>query len=150
MKHTEEIIPTRLEQVQAKESHEKLVQAISHLKGDVAEIEIEETEEKIRLPVRALYLLTEILDSLGNGQPISVVPIATEVTTQAAADIIGCSRPYIVKLLEEGKIPFVKIGRHRRIKYQDVIEYRRKMKLEQEKVLTKMMKADEDSGLYDS
>ncbi len=87
---------------------------------------------------------------MSQGKPISIVPLATEVTTQKAAEILGCSRPYLVKLLEEGKIEYTKVGKHRRIKYEDVIDYKKKMKEEQTKRLIEMMHADEDLGRYDS
>ena len=120
------------------------------MKSDQAEIEIEETREKIILPVKALKLLGEILKAMSQGKPVSIVPQATELTTQSAAEILGCSRPYLVKLLEEGKIDYTKVGKHRRIKYEDVINYKMKMKEEQKKWLIEMMHADEDLGLYDS
>ena len=102
------------------------------------------------LPLKALNLLGEILKVMSQGKPISVVPVATEITTQSAADIIGCSRPYLVKLLEEGKINFTKIGKHRRIMYEDVVKYKSKMKQEQKNHLIEIMHSDEELNLYDS
>jgi len=84
------------------------------------------------------------------GKHISIIPVATEMTTQAAAELLGCSRPHLVKLLEEGRIEFTKIGKHRRVKYEDVIAYKKSMKAKQEKLLIKIMAADEESGLYDT
>lgn len=142
--------PNRHERKLAKDSYVSLISSIDQLKSDQVEIEIEESREKIILPVKALNLLSEILKAMAQGKPISIVPHATEVTTQKAAEILGCSRPYFVKLLEEGKIEFTKVGKHRRIKYEDVIEYKKKMKEEQKQRLIDMMHADEDLGLYDS
>jgi len=142
--------PSKLERKLAQESYSSLISAIEQLKSDQAEIEIEETREKIILPVKALKLLGEILKAMSQGKLISIVPQATELTTQSAAEILGCSRPYLVKLLEEGKIDYTKVGKHRRIKYEDVIDYKKKMKEEQKKRLIEMMHADEDLGLYDS
>jgi excisionase family DNA binding protein len=87
---------------------------------------------------------------MSQGKPISIVPIATEVTTQKAAEILGCSRPHLVKLLENGKLDFVKVGRHRRIKFEDVVNYKQKMKAEQKSRLIQMMNSDEELGGYDS
>jgi excisionase family DNA binding protein len=87
---------------------------------------------------------------MGDGKPISIVPIAAEMTTQAAAEFLGCSRPHLVKLLEEGKIPFTKVGKHRRVKFEDISIYKDKMKKEQEGLIIQMMKSDEASELYDS
>ena len=72
------------------------------------------------------------------------------MTTQAAAEMLGCSRPHVVKLLEEGKIKFTKIGKHRRIKYEDVINYKSNMKKEQERLINEIMDIDEETGLYDT
>ncbi|RYD53627.1 MAG: helix-turn-helix domain-containing protein [Sphingobacteriales bacterium] len=87
---------------------------------------------------------------MSKGQPISVVPVATELTTQAAAELLGCSRPHLVKLLEEGKLPFTKVGKHRRLLYEDVMRYRQEQKAAQEAFLIQMMHADEEDGLYDT
>ncbi|MGO1521611.1 MAG: helix-turn-helix domain-containing protein, partial [Sphingobacterium sp.] len=73
-----------------------------------------------------------------------------EVTTQKAAEILGCSRPHLVKLLEEGEIEYTKIGKHRRIKFEDVMKYKQSRKEEQKKHLIDIMNADEETGLYDS
>jgi excisionase family DNA binding protein len=142
--------PSKAEQRAALESYDALAASLEQLRSENPEIEIEETEEKIRIPKSALKLLARILKEISLGNPISIVPIATELTTQAAAEFIGCSRPYIVKLLEEGKIPFTKVGKHRRIKYEDVALYKKKMKLKQRAKIQKLMELDEESGLYDT
>jgi excisionase family DNA binding protein len=142
--------PSKEEQKQALKSYLSLISALSHLKAGMAEIEIEETGEKINVPIRALTLLGNILKAMSQGKPISVVPIATEVTTQSAAEILGCSRPHLIKLLENGKIEYTKVGKHRRIRFEDVMKYKQKVKEEQKQHLIEIMNADEDSGLYDT
>jgi excisionase family DNA binding protein len=87
---------------------------------------------------------------MSQGKPISIVPVATEVTTQKAAEILGCSRPHLVKLLENGELDFIKIGRHRRIKFEDIVNFKQKMKAEQKSRLIEMMNGDEELGGYDS
>ncbi len=87
---------------------------------------------------------------MSEGQPISLVPIATELTTQAAAEFLGCSRPHLVKLLENGTIPFTKVGKHRRILFEDVVKYKKNAKSDQERRIVEMMRKDEELGLYDS
>lgn len=142
--------PTKDEQIAAMKSYDALASVLRGLKDNNPEIEIEETHEKIRIPLNALKLLAEILKETSNGRPVSIVPIATELTTQAAAEIIGCSRPHVVKLLESGAIKFTKVGKHRRIRYEDVISYKRKMKVRQERLIKEIMNTDEETGLYDS
>lgn len=142
--------PSKKEQIEAMASYNALAATLKHLSTETPEIEIEETEEKIKIPLKALKLLATILKATSQGKPISVVPIATEMTTQSAAELLGCSRPHFVKLLETGEIPFTKVGRHRRVKFEDVSNYKKAMKLKQEALITKMMQADEELGLYDS
>jgi excisionase family DNA binding protein len=142
--------PSKKEQIAAMKSYTALAATLEELHSENPEIEIEETAEKIRIPLKALKLLAKILKATSQGQPISLVPIATEMTTQAAAELLGCSRPHFVKLVEEGNIPFTLVGRHRRVKFEDVMNYKKKMKLKQEKLLIDMMKSDEELGLYDS
>ena len=142
--------PTKEEQRAARESYEALSSSIEQLRTEMPEIEIEETEEKIRIPISALRLLAKILKEISRGNPISIVPIATEMTTQAAAELLGCSRPHIVRLLEEGKIPYTKVGKHRRIKYEDVVTFRNDMKARQRTKIQELMQLDEESGLYDT
>ncbi|SDM86352.1 helix-turn-helix domain-containing protein [Kriegella aquimaris] len=138
------------EQKVAIQSYDALSSVIKELKSNNPEIEIDETQERIKIPLSALKLLGEILEAMGKGKPFSLVPIATEVTTQKAAEILGCSRPHFVKLLEEGKIDFTKVGKHRRVKFEDVMKHKRKMKEAQKKHIIEIMQSDEEIGLYDT
>jgi len=142
--------PSKEEQKVAMESYNALAEVLGRLHEENTEIEIEETSDKIKIPLKALKLLAKILKVTGQGKPISIIPIATEMTTQAAADLLGCSRPHLVKLLEEGEIEYTKIGKHRRVKFEDVVAYKKRMKAKQQELLIKIMNADEASGLYDT
>ena len=142
--------PSKLEQKVAIESYTQLASIVEQINSDDAEIEIEESKEKIKIPLRALKLLGHILKAMSQGKPFSIVPIATEVTTQKAAEILGCSRPHLVKLLEDGKIEFTKVGKHRRIMFEDVLKYKKLMKENQKKNIIDIMNFDEEKGLYDS
>ena len=142
--------PSKDEQKIAIESYDALASVIEQLKSENPEIEIEETQERIKIPLKALKLLGEVLKAMSEGKPFSIVPMATEVTTQKAAEILGCSRPHFVKLLEEGKIEFTKVGKHRRVRFEDVMKYKREMKKNQKQHLIDIMKSDEELGIYDS
>ncbi|UII23719.1 helix-turn-helix domain-containing protein [Fulvivirga ligni] len=142
--------PSKEEQEAAMKSYNALAATLSELSTLNPEIEIEETNNRIKIPLNALKLLAQILKVTSQGKPISIVPIATEMTTQAAAELIGCSRPHLVKLLESGEINFTKVGKHRRVMYEDVIEYKKKMKANQEQLIEEIMRSDEELGLYDS
>ena len=151
MEYLEKLMkPTKEEQKVALESYNSLSVALKALHSVNPEIEIEESEQKIKIPLSVLKLLVAILKATSQGNPISIVPIATEITTQAASEILGCSRPYLVSLLEKGEIEYIKVGSHRRLKYEDVISYKNSMKANQKELLIELMKGDEDLGLYDS
>lgn len=142
--------PSKDEQKLAIESYHALTSVIEQLRSENPEIEIEETQERIKIPLSALKFLGEILKAMSQGKPFSLVPVATEVTTQKAAEILGCSRPHLVKLLEEGKIEFTKVGKHRRVKFEDVIKHKNRMKKIQKQHIIDIMKSDEELGIYDS
>lgn len=142
--------PTKREREIAQLSYEALSHTLAQLSSEKVDIEIEGSNDKIVLPLNALKLLEEILKNMSQGKIISIVPVATEVTTQKAAEILGCSRPHLIKILEEGKIPYTKVGRHRRIMLEEVVSYKRKMKEEQKQHIIDIMNADEEDGLYDT
>jgi len=142
--------PSKAMQHLAMEQYDALEAVLKELSDqEDAEIEVAETGAKIKLPFLALRLLANIMREMGKGNGVLVIPVTAEVTTQAAAEILGCSRPHLIKLLEEGKIEFTKVGRHRRIKVEDVMSFRKQQKQAQKEFLTQMMKEDEDLGLYD-
>jgi excisionase family DNA binding protein len=98
-------------------------------------IKVQETGEFMTIPKKALVLLYEIIRNMSQGKSITLIPSDSEVSTQQAAEMLRVSRPHLVKLLEEGKIPFKKIGSHRRIFLADLLAYDAKQKTEREKQL---------------
>ncbi|MGJ6968858.1 excisionase family DNA-binding protein [Streptosporangium sp. G11] len=83
-------------------------------------------EDPLILPREAVSLLAFILAQAAEGRGVTVIPSQAELTTQQAADMLNVSRPYLIKLLEAGEIPFRLIGKHRRITYEALQEYRRR------------------------
>ncbi|MEU4572410.1 helix-turn-helix domain-containing protein [Nonomuraea sp. NPDC023979] len=83
-------------------------------------------EDPLILPREAVSLLAFILAQAAEGRGVTVIPSHAELTTQQAADMLNVSRPYVIKLLEAGEIPFRLIGKHRRIRYEDLQEYKRR------------------------
>ena len=92
----------------------------------------------VRIPTSALRLLLEVLTEIGQGNAVSIIPIHTELTTQEAADVLNVSRPFLVQLLEKGDIQFHKIGTHRRVRYQDVIDYKKRIDGDRRKALDEL------------
>ena len=87
-----------------------------------------DANKSAELPEGAIHLLKEILQFMANGKTITLISSDSELSTQQAADILGVSRPHLVKLLEEGKIPYRKIGSHRRILFEDLTNYDKELK----------------------
>lgn len=87
-------------------------------------VDSDERLHRIRPPMAALQLLSEVLSELADGNAVKIVPVHAELTTQEAADLLDVSRPYLVKLLETGKLPFQKTGMHRRIQLNDLMAYK--------------------------
>jgi excisionase family DNA binding protein len=83
-------------------------------------------DDALVVPREAAVLLAQILSLLANGQGVQIIPDNAELTTQQAADMLNVSRPYLIKLLEAGEIPYRTVGRHRRITFQDLREYKRR------------------------
>lgn len=84
----------------------------------------------ITLPPVILKLLADVLARVSANQPVSILTQDTVFTTQQAADRLNVSRPYVVKLIENGDLAADKVGRHRRIKASNLEEYRRRQQTE--------------------
>ena len=95
-------------------------------------IKIQETEELITIPKKALSLLSTIIQNMAEGKSVSIVPSNSEISTQQAADMLNVSRPHLIKLLETKKIPFKKVGSHRRILLKDIMEYKKQIAKQRE------------------
>ncbi|WP_454115576.1 helix-turn-helix domain-containing protein [Microbacterium lacticum] len=102
--------------------------------------------DQVELPEEVYLALRKIVDAMQSGLAVSVVPQTTRLTTQQAADLLNVSRPTIVKLLDEGEIPFEKAGTHRRALLSDLLEYRERRRERQYDMLSATRDAvDEDN-----
>ncbi|MCX6379690.1 MAG: helix-turn-helix domain-containing protein [Armatimonadetes bacterium] len=80
----------------------------------------------VSLPASAVLLLNEILKEMAKGNAVAITPVQTMLTTQEAADILNVSRPFLIGLLEAGKIPYQRLGSHRRILTRDLMAFKEK------------------------
>ncbi|MCG5502056.1 helix-turn-helix domain-containing protein [Ectothiorhodospira lacustris] len=96
------------------------------------------------LPRQALVLLRDLLTEMAQGNAVTILPTHTEVTTQEAANMLNVSRPHLVKLLEEGTIPFTRVGTHRRIRLQDLLAYKRQQEEASEAALQELADQAQD------
>ena len=81
-------------------------------------------DDTLVVPRQAAVMLAQILGFLANGQGVTVTPSNAMLTTQQAADFLNVSRPYLIKLLEAGDIPFEKVGTHRRVAFGELMDYK--------------------------
>lgn len=98
--------------------------------------------KEIQLAPELTMLLVQLLGHLRGGDGVTFVPISKLLTTQQAADILNVSRPFLVKLLEDGAMPFEKIGRHRRVKAKYLFEYKRKREAERAAAMEQLLESD--------
>ncbi|MEO0525495.1 MAG: helix-turn-helix domain-containing protein [Pseudomonadota bacterium] len=94
--------------------------------------------EPIELPAGAVTLLMDILEAMAAGQGVTIIPESAELTTVQAAEMLNVSRPFLIKLLDEQKIPHRKVGKHRRIRMEDVMAYKASIDAEREGVLDQL------------
>lgn len=141
------VIPDRTDIDQARAAME----ALAKLDPRPAEIAIEDAGHRMHavLPVAAVRLLQELLREMAQGHAISLVPTHAELTTQQAADAINVSRPFLVKLLETGQLPFRKVGTHRRVRYDDLMRYKHAIDARRLETLRMLTETSETLGLYD-
>lgn len=105
--------------------------------------------ERLELPDAVFRLLKDIVRNMQLGRAIVLIPENQQLTTQRAADLLGVSRPYLVKLLESRELPYHKVGSHRRIFLRDLLDYQKRRDLERKAALDRIAKEAFESGLYD-
>lgn len=126
---------------------ERLEQQLAHTTS--ARLFIASEESTIEFSGTLLQALRQIVHSMGEGKMVFVQEEEEILTTQEAADILHVSRPYLIKLLEEGNIPFTKVGLHRRIRFKDLRDYQKRRKEERREALREMGRISQELGLYD-
>ena len=136
--------PTKKDMGVAKKSFMAL-DSLSFKKTSPAYLSIE--GEKVELPQSAVKLLFEILNQIAEGNALTLVPKHASLSTQEGADLLNVSRPFFIKLLETGEMPFQKIGNRRRVFADDVIKYKEKSLKARRKTLQNLVDEAQDLGL---
>lgn len=103
--------------------------------------------ETLRLPKSVSNLLYLLLTEMAQGNAVTLIPIHAELTTQEAADYLNVSRPYLIRLLEEGKVKFSMVGTHRRVKFSDLEAYRKASEEERQRVMEELAAQAQDLGM---
>lgn len=105
--------------------------------------------EQVPLPAEVYRVLRQVVEVMRQGKATLVAPQGLLLTTQEAADFLGVSRPTLVKLLEDGAIPFEKPNRHRRVRLQDLLDFRARRRDEQRAALNQLTEEASALGLYE-
>ena len=138
--------PSAQDQQAASDSLRPLLAALLK-KTSLIKIRLQESEEAIVIPRKALELLRVILATMAQGKAISLIPSDAEVSTQQAADLLNVSRPHLVKLLEQGELPFKKVGSHRRVLLPDLLAYETRQAARREHQLARLAQQAQELNL---
>lgn len=104
---------------------------------------------RLEVPPATLRLLSRILALMARQQTFVLYPESSELTTKQAAEVLSVSRPFLIRVLEAGDIPFRKVGRHRRVLMKDVLAYKQTMQVKSRAALDELVKLSEEMGGYD-
>lgn len=139
-------VPTEQEAKLAEEGSRLLAACIG--RGKTARIRVIDGREDITVPVSALKMLVDILAQMAQGNAVTIVPIHAELTTQEAGDFLNVSRPFLIGLLEQGKLPFRKVGTHRRVRFEDLLKYQGAAAEQRKRTLDELTRLAQESRQY--
>lgn len=146
-KPPEAVTPSAADKRLARESSRQLADLLARRKkGARLRIQPDDEGEAIAIPLSAARLLTDILTEMAEGNAVALLPVHAELTTQQAADLLNVSRPYLIALLEQGAIPFRKVGTHRRVLLKDLMAYKHDADQRRLKALEELSALDQELG----
>lgn len=123
-------------------------QIVAQLVGDQVPELLMPDGTRIALPSEVATVLRDVVAAMAEGKAVTVAPQHTTLTTQQAADLLGVSRPTLIKLLEAGEIPYTTPGRHRRLRLSDVLDYRDRIRHERDRRLDELADVSDEAGRY--
>jgi len=125
-----------------------IVEALDHSRAAAITLTTESGEHpSVDLPPAALKLIGQLLGAMSEGKPVSVVPASQEFSTVEAANFLHVSRPFVIKEIEAGRLPHRMVGTHRRVAFEDLLAYARKMREHQDAALEKLAENARELGL---
>lgn len=146
--HTELTVPSEQEALLAQQA----CHALAGLGGEETGLRVQLTKAgrevtTLDLPAPAARLLMDILNELGAGCAVTIVPVEAEITTQQAADLLNVSRPYVVGMIEKGTLPARLVGNQRRLPLKDVLAYKAENHAKRREALRELAALDQELGL---
>ena len=129
-----------------RELAETASRALARARQDSITVRVDDGSE-LTLPKAVTPLLIHLLTEMAHGNAVTLIPIHAELTTQEAANLLNVSRPYLIGLLREGKIPFHKVGTHRRVNFTDLEKYRKSFEAQRQSALDELAAEAQDLGM---
>lgn len=145
---TEPVTPSETDIQVARELARRLAAAFART-GSLR-LRVEEPDgvsETVTIPTTAFRLLVSILAEMAAGNAVRLIPHHAELTTQEAADFLNVSRPYLVRLLDQDRIPFHRVGTHRRVLFKDLKDYKAQHRIARRAALKELAQLDQELGL---
>lgn len=120
--------------------------ALARSARDSLRVRLEDGEE-LTLPKAVTQLLSHILTQMGAGNAVTLMPLHAMLTTQEAAEFLGVSRPFFVRMLERGELPFSMVGTHRRVKFTDLAAFKARFDSDSKAALDELAAQAQELGL---
>ena len=140
-------MPTEDEIAQAREASRQLARLLPDDALPLRLVTDDNRHEMISFPPGALRLFVDVLTQLGQGRAVTLLPQRAELTTQEAADYLNVSRPYVVGLIEQNKLPARKVGTRRRIAFEDLVRFDDQDRARRRVALDELARIDQELGL---
>ncbi len=151
LERTRQVLPPPMSQTEvemARVAQRCIMEALDHSRA--ATITLTTTDGShptVELPPAALKLIGQLLGAMSEGRPIALMPSKQELSTVEAANFLNVSRPFVIKEIEQGRLPHRKVGTHRRVAFEDLVTYAREMRKRQEHALERMAENARELGL---
>lgn len=144
---------TALLELPSPETSDEAQQALRELTSGVrlaqkhVRLQAHGSDVTVTVPRAAFDLFLEILGQMANGNAVTIVPVHAELTTQQAADMLNVSRPHLVSLLESGRLPFRKVGTHRRVMFADLSAFKSVQNVQSREAAAELTRQAQELGL---
>jgi excisionase family DNA binding protein len=151
LERTRQVLPPPLspqDMEMARVAQRCIMEALDHARAAAITFTTDSGEHPtVDLPPAALKLIGQLLGAMSEGRPVMLVPSNQEFSTVEAAHFLNVSRPFVIKEIESGKLPHRMVGTHRRVAFEDLIAYARKMRERQEAALERLAENSRELGL---
>lgn len=139
---------TPAEQDLARVAQRCIMDALDHWRAATITLTTDTGEHpRVEVPPAALKVIGQLLGAMGRGESVVLMPTDREFTTVEAAQVLNVSRPFVIKEMESGRLPYRKVGTHRRVTLQGLMDYQRQMRQQQEQALERLADNARELGL---